>query len=147
VPRKTTRFPSQYAQCYYCGHHYICGGNGIVGHIGCSNIRGWGCWYSIGLSIEIAATKVMGAITEFVFELDGFADQFKDLIEQAYREQVCVSAEQWKQLEVEDAKVAREIANLIDSMKMFGPTPEIKAALDKVQQRRSLLPIEPTLRR
>jgi site-specific DNA recombinase len=139
VPRKSTKFPSQHGRCYYCGYHYICGGNGIVGHIGCSNIRDWHCWNSFGVSCEMAATEVMRAITEFVYELDGFADQFKDLVEQAHRERVCVSADQWKQLDAEDGKVAREMANLVDSMKMFGPTPEIKAALDDVKNRQQQL--------
>jgi site-specific DNA recombinase len=139
VPRKTTIFPSQHARCYYCGFHYIRGGNGIVGHIGCSNIRDWHCWNSVGVSCETAATAVMCAINEFVYELDKFDNQFKDLVEQVHRERVGVSADQWRQLEAEDIKVAREIANLIDSMKMFGPTPEIKAALDDVKQRQQHL--------
>ena len=107
VPRKTTVFPSQHARCYYCGFHYIRGGNGIVGHIGCSNIRDWHCWNTVGVSCELAAKAVMGAITEFVYGLDGFDAQFKDMVEQAHRERVGVSAEQWKQLDAEDAKTAR----------------------------------------
>jgi hypothetical protein len=139
VPRKTTVFPSQHARCYYCGYHYIRGGNGIAGHIGCANIREWHCWNTFGVSCELAAKKVISALTDFVYGLDGFADEFKDLVQQVHRERVCVSADQWKRLDAEDNKVAREMANLIDSMKMFGPTPEIKAALDETMQRQQQL--------
>ncbi|MEX0612342.1 MAG: hypothetical protein WD738_00295 [Pirellulales bacterium] len=139
VPRKTTVFPSQHARCYYCGFHYIRGGNGIVGHIGCANIRDWRCWNTVGVSCELAAKEVMRAITKFLYELDGFDAQFKELVEQAHRERIGVSADRWKQLDAEDTKAAREMANLIESMKMFGPTPEIKAALDDVKQRQQHL--------
>jgi hypothetical protein len=139
VPRKTTIFPSQHARCYYCGCHYIRGGNGIVGHIGCSNIRDWHCWNTVGVSCELAAKSVMGAITEFVYGLDGFAPEFKCMVEQAHRERVGVSADQWKQLDAEDAKIAVAMANLIESLKLLGPTPELKSAIDDLKLRQQQL--------
>ena len=139
VPRKRTKFPSQHGRCYYCGFHYICGGNGIIGHIGCSSVRNWHCWNSIGVSCEQAATGVMSAITDFVYVLERFDDQFKDLIDQAHRERVGVSAEQWKLLVAEEIKSTVEMTNLIEVMKQFGPTPEIKSALDGLKRRQQHL--------
>lgn len=142
VPRKTTVFPSQHARCYYCGFHYVRGANGIADHIMCTNSRGWQCWNSVGAPCDLAATAVMSAITKSLHELDGFDAQFKDLVGRAHWERVDVSADQWKQLETEDSKLAKEMANLIESMKVFGPTSEIKAALDDLKRRQQQLAIE-----
>lgn len=139
VPRKRTVFPSQHARCYYCGFHYIRGGNGIVGHIGCANIRDWHCWNTVGVSCEVAAKAVMDALTEFIFGLDGVDAQFKEMVERAHRERVGVSVDQWRQLDAEDAKTAVAMANLIETLKLLGPTPEIKSALDDVKQRQQQL--------
>jgi hypothetical protein len=139
VPRKTTVYPSQHARCYYCGFHYIRGGNGTVGHIGCSNIRDWHCWNTVGVSCELAARAVMGAIREFVYGLDGFDAQFKEMVEQAHCERVGVSAEQWRQLDADDAKTAVAMANLIETMKVLGPTPEIQSAHDDIKRRQQQL--------
>jgi hypothetical protein len=48
VPRKRTRFPGQHALCWYCGRHYVWGGNGVADNLMCSGSREWHCWNSFG---------------------------------------------------------------------------------------------------
>lgn len=42
VPRKRTRFPGQYARCWYCGRHYVWGGNGMTDNLRCAVALGNG---------------------------------------------------------------------------------------------------------
>jgi site-specific DNA recombinase len=135
VPRKTTAYPSQHARCYYCGFHHVRGANGIAGSTMCANSRHWYCWNSVGVPSGMSASAVIGATRDFLYELEGFDAQFRELVEQAHQERVGVSAEQWSRLETEEAKLTVEMANLIKAMKEFGPTPEIKIALDALKQR------------
>jgi hypothetical protein len=139
VPKKTTVFPSQHARCWYCGYHFVRGANGAADSIMCCNAREWHCWNSMGVPCDLAATAVMGALNDVLNELEGFDAPFRELITQVHRERVGVSADQWKQLDAEDGTVARGMANLIDAMKQFGPTPEIKAVLDDLKQRQQQL--------
>jgi hypothetical protein len=84
----------------------------------------------------LACKGVLRAIRGFLYELDGFDAQFRDLVEQTHRERVGESAEAWRILDVEQTKLAAEIANLMEAIKQFGPTPEIKAAHDNLSQRK-----------
>ena len=48
VSRKRTVFPGQHACCWYCGWHYVWGGNGVTENLMCSASREWHCWNSFG---------------------------------------------------------------------------------------------------
>jgi len=83
VPKKRTRAFGQHATCYYCGHHYVWGANGMTDSLMCSNSRSWHCWNSIGFNGPQAAKKLLGVILESLSSLDGIDAQFQEIIQQA----------------------------------------------------------------
>jgi site-specific DNA recombinase len=127
VPRKTTVFPSQHARCYYCGFHHVRGANGITGNTMCANSRDSHCWNSVGVPCGMAGNAVIGAINEFLYELDGFESQFRELVEQAHRERVGTSAEQWTKLEKAEKRLEIQMGNIVEAMAEYGPTKRITA--------------------
>ncbi|KAA0142367.1 hypothetical protein FYZ48_02415 [Gimesia chilikensis] len=82
VPRKRTRAFGQHATCYYCGGHYVWGGNGITDNLMCSNSREWRCWNSIGFNGPKAAQKLLDVILKSLSSLEGIDVQFLEIIRQ-----------------------------------------------------------------
>ena len=82
VPKKRTRAFGQHAICYYCGSHYVWGGNGITDNLMCSNSREWHCWNSIGFNGPNAAQKILGEILKTLSSLEGIDAQFQEIIQQ-----------------------------------------------------------------
>ncbi|WP_417379054.1 recombinase family protein [Gimesia sp.] len=83
VPKKRTRAFGQHATCYYCGHHYVWGANGITDSLMCSNSRSWHCWNSIGFNGPEAAQKLLGVILESLSSLEGIDAQYQEILQQA----------------------------------------------------------------
>ncbi|WP_339688058.1 hypothetical protein [Gimesia maris] len=83
VPKKRTRAFGQHATCYYCGHHYVWGANGITDSLMCSNSRSWHCWNSIGFNGPEAAQKMLGVILESLSLLEGIDAQYQEILQQA----------------------------------------------------------------
>ena len=80
VPYKRTRFPGQHARCWYCGRHYVWGGNGITKNLMCRGPREWRCWNSIGIEGQLVSHRLMAIITRELYKLDGFDAQFRELV-------------------------------------------------------------------
>jgi hypothetical protein len=142
VPRKTTVYPSQHARCLYCGFHHVRGANGLKDNIYCSNARANGCWASCSVNCNIAAIKTMDAITSMLYDLDSFDAHFRELVDRAHVEREEASAEKWNVIEAEETRIGYELTHLIQSLKEFGPSPEIKAEHDELQRRKQQLGIE-----
>lgn len=83
VPKKRTRAFGQHATCYYCGHRYVWGANGITDSLMCSNSRSWHCWNSIGFNGPEAAQKLLGVILESLSSLEGIDAQYQEILQQA----------------------------------------------------------------
>jgi hypothetical protein len=133
VPRKRTRFPGQYARCWYCGRHFVWGGNGQTDHLMCCGSREWRCWNSIGFDGGLAVRRLVEAITAELYRLDGFDEQFRDLVRQARTGDSAGLAARWDQLGRREKALAREKENLLDGIAAFGPRPMFEqklAALD-----------------
>ncbi|QDU05392.1 hypothetical protein V6x_51280 [Gimesia chilikensis] len=82
IPRKRTRAFGQHATCYYCGGHYVWGGNGITDNLMCSNSREWRCWNSVGFNGPKAAQKLLEVILESLSSLEEIDAQFQEIIRQ-----------------------------------------------------------------
>ncbi|QDT91588.1 serine integrase family protein [Gimesia algae] len=83
VPKKRTRAFGQHATCFYCGCHYVWGGNGMTDNLMCSNSREWHCWNSIGFNGPKAAQKLLEVILDSLTTLDEIDPQFREIVQQA----------------------------------------------------------------
>ena len=98
VFRKRTVFPGQHACCWYCGWHYVWGGNGVTENLMCSASRDWHCWNSFGFDGPLAVERIVRAITAELYQLDGFEDQFADMVRSAQRDRLGSTADDWGRL-------------------------------------------------
>ena len=130
VPRKRTRFPGQSARCWYCGQPYVWGGNGITGSLMCNGPREWHCWNSIGVDGTIACERIIGAITSEIYQLDGFDQQFLELLQS---EGTDAHPEEWERLRQDEARVAREMGNLTAAIAEYGPSSAFRDKLLELQ--------------
>jgi site-specific DNA recombinase len=133
VSRKRTRFPGQWGRCWYCGHQHVWGGNGITGNLMCSGSREWHCWNSVGYNGALAVRKVRDAITAELYRLQGFDDQFRELVQRASQGTTGDSARRWEQLQKEQAALAYKKLNVSDSIAEYGPIPLIKQKLAEIE--------------
>jgi len=76
VPRKRTRSFGQHARCWYSGRHYVWGGNGAKNRLMCSGARDWRCWNSIAFDGILAAERLVAAISERLYAIEEFEDEF-----------------------------------------------------------------------
>ncbi len=137
-PRKRTRFPGQHARCWYCGRHYVWGGNGVAENLMCSGSREWKCWNSIGFGGLRAAEVVARALRAELERLAGFDEQFRALVEEAGRRGDADSDRRRADLERAEAALATRRANLARGVAAYGPKPmfaEQLAELDVEEQR------------
>jgi hypothetical protein len=119
--RKRTRFPGQHARCLYCGRQYVWGGNGVTGNLMCRGSREWRCWNSVGFCGALAGERVVEAITAELYRLDGFDDQFRELVEKAAAQGGVDLAGRWGKLRRCEETTAREKKNLCDAVAAYGP--------------------------
>jgi hypothetical protein len=138
-PRKRTLFPGQYARCWYCGHHYVWGANGVTGNLMCSNARHWHCWNSIGFNGELAAKRIVEAITGELYKLGDFDSQFADLVRAAHQHGSSGSADRWQRLRYDEETLARQKANLMSAILELGARPMFEEQLKAFDARENEL--------
>jgi len=132
---KRSRFPGQHARCWYCGHTYNWGGNGITGHLMCSGSYNYLCWNSIAIDGSLVVDRVRAAITEVLYQLEGFDDQFRQILDEVQHRPDNNPSAQLKQLETDVLQLAREKENLLAAMKMFGPKDMILHEIEAIEGR------------
>lgn len=142
VPRKRTRFPGQHARCWYCGRHFVWGGNGVTENLMCSGAREWRCWNSVGFDGPLSATLIVQTITAELYRLDGFQDQFTDLVEAAAREGSGRSDDAWQRLLRNEETLAREKRNVAQTVREYGARPLLLEQLDDLERREQNLVAE-----
>jgi len=135
VSRKRSRFPGKHAHCWYCGRPYHWGGNGIVGHLMCSGSNKHLCWNSIHIDGALVVERVRTAITDVLYQLDGFDDQFRQIVDVARYDSGGDSSVLLKQIEAEEVQLAREKTNLLASIKKFGPKQMIVDEVEAIEGR------------
>lgn len=133
VPRQRTRFPGQHAVCWYCGYHFVWGGNGMKEHLMCSNSREWHCWNSIGIDGEIASQRIVEAVTAELYRLDRFDEQFSELVEQAGRAGGMDLAERWRKLQGGAQAATRQKENLLAAIAEYGPKSMFHDRLEQIE--------------
>jgi hypothetical protein len=123
VPRKRTRFPGPHATCWYCGHHYVWGGNGITENLMCSGSRAWACWNSVGFNGALAAKRVVSAIMEALLSLEDIDAEFRARIQEASRGKADDASRHLVSLRIEEESVRREKTNIVAALAAYGPKP------------------------
>ncbi|WP_254510224.1 recombinase family protein [Anatilimnocola floriformis] len=134
VPRKRTRSFGQHARCWYCGRHYVWGGNGITDNLMCSGARERKCWNSIGFPGILTAEKLVQVITEKLFALDGIDDQFRELVQQANSGGTDGLTARWKNLERDAATLARKKERVTEAVLEYGKSSTIGEMLAEIEK-------------
>jgi hypothetical protein len=128
VPRKRTRFPGQHATCWYCGRQDVWGGNGTTENLMCNGSREWRCWNSIGFNGGLAARNLVAAISAELYTLDGFDDQFREMVQEATRDGADLS-QRWEKLRQGEETHAREKEHFLAAIAAYGPQPLLQQKL------------------
>ena len=142
TPRKRTRFPGQHGRCWYCGHQHVWGGNGVTENLMCGNSRQWQCWNSVGYNGELAVTRLMEAVTHELYRLDGFDDQYRELVEQAVKLHPSDLARRWERLQEDEGALAVKKQNFVDAIEKFGLQPMFDAKLQSINEAEFMLKVE-----
>lgn len=137
--RKRTAFPGQHARCWYCGRQYVWGGNGITANLMCSGARAWQCWNSIGFSGTLAARRVVEAITNRLFQLDGFDAQFAEMVEAAGKDVSGGLSERRAKLRRAEEQHNKERENLKATLRALGPAPIVQETMAELDNREKVL--------
>jgi hypothetical protein len=135
VSRKRTVFPGQHAYCWYCGWHCVWGGNGMTENLMCSASRDWHCWNSFGFKGPLASQRLVSAITDELYKLDGFEAQFADMVRSAQRDRSGSTAGDWHQLFHDEVALAKEKENFNAAIKMFGARSTLLEQLNDIETR------------
>ncbi len=141
VPRKRTRFPGQHAYCWYCGRQYVWGANGMSGNLMCSGAREWRCWNSIGFSGALATQRVLAAIKDELYRLDGIDAQFEDMVRLASLDDNRGLVELWAEQEQKEASLAQERARFVEAIGQYGPLSMLTDKLRDIEERDKSLAI------
>lgn len=134
VPRKRTRSFGQHARCWYCGRHYVWGGNGVTDNLMCSGARERKCWNSIGFPGISAAEKLAQAITAKLFALDGIDNQFRELVRQANFGGTDGFRARWKCLERDAGELARKKKKVMEAVLEYGKSSTIGEMLAEIER-------------
>ncbi len=135
APRKGTKFPGQFARCWYCGRHYVWGGNGVTENLMCSGSRERRCWNSIGFNGQMAVKQIVQAITSELYLLDGFDDQFRALVATATEAGGAGAEQRRRDLALEVESLRCEEANVIAGIAAYGPRPALEQKLNELEGR------------
>jgi site-specific DNA recombinase len=144
VPRKRTRFPGQFANCWYCGRHFLWGGNGQAHTLMCSGARHWECWNAVAIDGRLLAKKLVTAITRELCRLDGFDSQFQAIVFAAQNENAGDLTDSRARLAREVEVLRREKENLIAAIKQIGPKSMLVEQVDQIERKEKELVWERT---
>ena len=96
----------------------------------CKGSKGWYCWNSIGVDGTIACERIISAITSELYQLDGFDQQFLELLQS---EGTDAHPEEWERIRQDEAHIAREMSNLTGAIAEYGPLPAFRDKLLELQ--------------
>lgn len=137
VPRKQTRFPGQQGTCFYCGSHFVWGGNGLTQNLMCARSRESKCWNSISFNGSLFVERITAAILDRLECLRGFDAQFRDMVVQAERAN-SVEAELAKVRRDEEG-LQREHSNLLDAIAKYGADDRFDERIADIRRRQTIL--------
>jgi site-specific DNA recombinase len=131
--RKRTVFPGQHACCWYCGHRYVWGGNGVAENLMCSGSRQWQCWNSFGFDGRLAVGRIVSAITAELDQLPGFEDQFAEIVRRAQQHCCGGLEESWRQLLGEETSLADRREKFTAAIADFGPSSMLHTEMIRIE--------------
>jgi Recombinase. len=137
VPRKQTRFPGQQGTCYYCGSHFVWGGNGMTQNLMCARSRESKCWNSVSFNGPLFVERILAAILDRLDCLQDFDAQFRDMVAQAERTN-SVDTELAK-VRREEENLQREHSNLLDAIAKYGADDRFDERIADVRRRQTIL--------
>jgi hypothetical protein len=138
-PRKRTRFPGQYACCWYCGREYVWGGNGQTNHLQCSGSRSYECWNSVGFEGRLLGEKMAASLVELIAKLPDLQLQIDELLKCCEDEVDDSPAKQLETLQKEIAALESAESNLADSLAELGPLPFLQKRSQELTAKRAEL--------
>jgi hypothetical protein len=142
VPKKRTRFPGQHGRCYYCGFHHVWGGNGVTGNLMCSNARHWRCWNSVGYDGGLAVKRLTEVIFDELGRLNGFDDQYRELIERVGANEHGEAARRWERLKIDEVELTKTRERFVEAIAKLGVQPMFDAKLKEIEASELKLRIE-----
>ncbi|MDB5334657.1 MAG: hypothetical protein JWN70_276 [Planctomycetaceae bacterium] len=137
IPRKQTRFPGQFGTCWYCGSHFVWGGNGLKDHLMCARSREWKCWNSVGFNGPLFVDRLTSAIFDRLNALQGLEAQFRDLVADANKSRFVDS--ELSKLQREEVALERERKNVMAAIAKYGPQDMFDERIAEVGRRTTIL--------
>lgn len=131
--RKRTRFPGQYGRCFYCGRIQVWGGNGVTENLMCSGSRRWLCWNSVGYNGQLAVARLTDVISRESHGLDGFADQYREIVAAAVRSDPADIVRRREKLAADQAMIARQQSNMKEAVAEYGLQPWIRDKMNELK--------------
>ena len=139
VPKQRTRALGQHARCWYCGRHYVWGGNGITNNLMCSGARDWKCWNSIGFNGPLAATRIIEAIIDRLDRINGVDDQFRQLVRVAREGGGGGIDARRAKLRRDQEILTRQIGNITSAIAQLGLDPILTEKFEQLKSKEKLL--------
>ncbi|HVX85686.1 MAG TPA: recombinase family protein [Phycisphaerae bacterium] len=139
VSRKRSRFPGRCAKCWYCGHEFVWGGNGISGNLMCNGARQRRCWCSVGFSAAIATAAILRALKEEYFALEGITDQFSALIAKAAGSIQSADDSMATKLDADIKALGKEKQNILAAIREAGPHEMLTNDLERIKKQEAQL--------
>lgn len=137
--KKRTKFPGQYARCWYCGRHFVWGGNGVTKNLMCTGARHWRCWNSIGFDGHLAAERIVAALTAEMHRLDRFDVQFAEMIRMTQQRTSNAPADRWRKLLADEADFDRHRKNVLAAIVEYGTRPMLHDELNALEAKEAEL--------
>lgn len=133
TPKKRTRWPGQAGgTCWYCGGHFVWGGNGMTKNLMCAASREWRCWNSIGFEGALAARHVTDAIMAELGKLRGIDVQFRQLVRDADQNGDGDLAQRRLRVEQDERKLLAERERVKRALRELGNDPIVAEAMAEV---------------
>ena len=90
---------------------------------------------------HLAVQRLVRAITAELYQLDGFSDQFADLVRRAKHDRSGSKADDWRQLLSDEVELAKEKENFNNAIKKFGPVDTLLEQLNDIESRKKDLAV------
>lgn len=139
---KRTRFPGQFARCWYCGSQFVWGGNGIANHLQCSGARKYRCWNSLGIDGELLGRRLCEELATRIALLPDIEVQLEGAWETACETESNQPALMLEELTREEAELAAAEGNLARAIAEWGPKPILAEQLSVLEKQRRELTLK-----
>jgi hypothetical protein len=121
--RDHSPFPGLHASCDYCGRLYHWGGNGIKDALMCSGSKNALCWNSLAIPGAFTVERIVREITTAVYQLDGFDEQFRSIVEGVASGAGLDFDRRFEDLRRREVQAARERSNFLEAIRQHGSRP------------------------